>query len=427
MMNPNNQVSKQQRTAILDRLYRRISQLDNEALIQLDYLTNTAEKIEFYLDETDAQADDTYPAYTGPLQRKTAPRSESGASQRRLTRRGFMLALLFGGATVTTGGALALLLNNADGPAVSPAPTLPPNMEPTAIAQQPTLTSAPSSTPPLPTLTPDTHQDDVIASLQQELATSQTDQSTLAGELDNTRLERDTLSSELASAQADVDYLQQVVGLYRQLEAVGLDDTLLLGLGPVGMALLALENGRTALTTGIEDATTRLATIEVQSPTIANGLLWLEDQVNSLSTTLQDLENALSSVVEPVAPITQQIGDFIGQILSLLPFGVGEHIRAGLEAIGTILTHIPELVASINPLVITPLRQWVSPESEDQGLIAEVVNPINNGLIPSAQGMVENSSALSSAYNTQLATPTQDALDARAAIREQIVALTGTV
>ena len=130
--------------------------------------------------------------------------------------------------------------------------------------------------------------------------------------------------------------------------------------------------------------------------------------------------------MEPVAPIAQQIGDFIGQILDLLPFGVGDQIRRGLEAIALILTHIPELIASINPVLITPLRQWVSPE-EGKGLVAEVVTPINQNLLTPAQGMVTDTAALADTYHQQIADPVQFALDSRAAIRGQIAALTGVI
>ncbi len=162
----------------------------------------------------------------------------------------------------------------------------------------------------------------------------------------------------------------------------------------------------------------------MQSPAIANGLLWLENQVAALSMLLQQLENALRDVFSPVEPITTQIGNFIGQIIDMLPFGVGQHIRAGLEAVALILTHIPELVASINPMFLTPLRQWVSPDG-DKGLVPEVVRPISANLVNPAQQVVDSASALETAYNDQLKTPVEQALAARAQIRSMIADLTG--
>ena len=42
---------RQQRAALLDRIYRRISQLDDETLVQLDALTDTVERLEFTVEE----------------------------------------------------------------------------------------------------------------------------------------------------------------------------------------------------------------------------------------------------------------------------------------------------------------------------------------------------------------------------------------
>ncbi len=384
--------SRSQRAALLDRVYRRISLLDDEALVQLDRLITTTDRVEFYEEP-------------GP-----APR---------LSRRGFLVGLLLGGASVGALGSGFWLLQQQEAQShLAAAPTPPP-------AAQPTLHGEPLGATHFPTTpTPDAALQAEIEALRQQLADSQGERLAIRTELDSARAEAAQLATDLQTSQNDAAYLQQVVALYRQLEATGLDDLLLAGLGPLGVALLAIQTGRDALSAGIEEAAAKLATIEIQSPAIANGLLWLEEQIALLSQTLQSLEDALSSVVEPVAPVAQQIGDFIGQVLDLLPFGVGEQIRRGLEAIALILTHIPELVASINPLLITPLRQWVSPD-ETKGLVAEVVQPISEHLISPAQGMVDSTAALETTYNDQLATPVGTALDARAEIRRQIVALSG--
>ncbi len=384
--------ARSQRAALLDRVYRRISLLDDEALAQLDRLITTADRVEFY--------------------------EEAGPS-RRLTRRGFLVGLLVGGASVGALGGGAWLLQQQEAQAsLAAAPTPPQAVQPTLHGEPLSATAAPA------TASPDTTLHTEIDDLRRQLADSQGERLAMRTELDSARAEASQLATELQTSRNDVAYLQQVVALYRQMEAAGLDNLLLAGLGPLGVALLAIQTGRDALSAGIEEAAARLATVEVQSPVIANGLLWLEEQINLLAQTLQSLEDTLSGVVEPVAPVAQQIGDFIGEVLRLLPFGVGDQIRRGLEAIALILTHIPELIASINPLLITPLRQWVSPD-ETKGLVAEVVQPISEHLISPAQGMVDSTTALETTYNEQLATPVGTALDMRAEIRRQIIALAG--
>ncbi len=375
------------RAAMLDRIYRRISRLDDNTLAQLDRLTDTAGSIEFAEDQPEL-------------------------ARAMVNRRAFIITLLLGSIAAAGGGGTALLLNQRSPaePAVSAlsTPTLQGGPEPTR---------SPSPTPGLP---PDVLIDD----LEGQLSSVQGERIALRVELEAARDTIAQLENTLQQSQSDATYLQQVVGLYRQLEDTGLDAAILAGMGPVGLALLAIGSGSATLETGIQEAARLLATVEVQSPTIANGLLWLEEQVNYLSQTLQALEDALSDVLDPVRPITDQIGTFIGQVLDALPFGVGAHVRSGLEAVAAILSHVPELVASINPLVLTPLRQWVSPD-EDKGLVAEVVRPISENLISPAQGMVDGTNTLETAYRDQLETPVQNALAARSQIRQTLDALIG--
>jgi hypothetical protein len=391
MDNPSPFANNRSRAARLDRLYRRISQLDDESLASLDDLVATADSIE--LVDADPPALHTRPS---------------------VSRRRFLLGVLVGGAAVAGGGTLLLSAQSATQEAAIPTPT--------ANQPLPTLRGEPVSGP---IATPGPAPDEIITTLESRLTNLSAERLALRAELDSARTRQVDLEGQLQAQQNDIAYLQQVVLLYEQMEATDLDTRIAAGISPVAAAMVAIQTGRGLLQAGIQQAAAALSTVEVQSPAIANGLLWLEDQVNLLSTALQNLEDALSDLVEPVAPAAEQIGDFIGQVLDLLPFGVGQNIREGLDAVAAILTHIPELIASINPVIITPLRQWVSPEESDKGLIAEVVRPISENLISPAQNMVENTSALETAFNTGLKTPVEQALADRAVLREQLHRLTG--
>ncbi|MFC1960541.1 hypothetical protein ACFLYO_07515, partial [Chloroflexota bacterium] len=391
-----------QRATMLDRIYRRIGQLDDASLASLDELTASADAF--------ALADDA------PIQ--PVKRSSTGVG-----RRGFLLALLAGGVATATGGAALILQQEATTTQVIPtvgaaAPSL--QGEPLLATAQPAAITRP------------TQAEIAAEGLRGELSNANTDRialqtqnDTLRTQLNMAQAEYANLTGELEARNNDIAYLQQVITLYDQMEAAELDNIVQAGLGPVGAALLTLQTGRGFVQAGLEQAAALLATVEVQAPTIANGLIWLENQVNMLAGALQRLEDALSTIVEPVQPVAQQIGDFIGKILDLLPFGVGDNIKAGLEATAAILTHIPELVASINPQIITPLRQWTSPDDPEKGLVAEVVRPISENLISPAQTMINSSTALETTYDAALKGPAEVALNQRAALREQLHTLTG--
>ncbi len=392
------------RAAILDRLYRQLNQLDDRSLAELDALIASGGGFELV--------------------------EESALRPPRLDRRAFLLWFLAGGLVTAGGGAALLIAGERAGTVKLPVfNSAPPTLHGDSAAG---VTAAPDP-------------DAIIARLQEDLAAlrserlglraqlnatqadldrSRAELETTRADVETTRAEKETLAAELQARNKDIAYLQQVITLYQQMEAAGLDDRVMAGLTPLNLALLALQTARALLQTGVNQAAGLLAGIELQSPIIADGLLWLEIQISQLAATLQSLEDALSGLVEPVKPIAEQIGDFIGQVLDALPFGVGQNIRAGLEAIGAILTHIPELVNSINTLVITPLRQWISPEA-DKGLVAEVVRPISANLIAPAQAMVDNTAALEATFSEKLKTPVEDALTARARLRQELHRLTG--
>ncbi|MBN2469750.1 MAG: hypothetical protein JXN59_03410 [Anaerolineae bacterium] len=375
------------RAALLDQLYQRINHLDEPTLASLCDLLAEGAQVEFV--------------------------AEAPPSRRGVGRRAFLTTLLAGGAAAAGSGATLLWQAQGDLPLKSAAgPTLSPTLQGLPLAAQPT------SAPPTP------GPEATLAGLRDELTSARTEQLTLRAELDGLRRNNDQLVANLQAREADVVYLQQVVALYDQMEAIGLDNTVATGLSPVNLSLAAAATARGLLQVGVQQVAALLSTVEMQAPAIANGLLWLEEQVSLLSGALQRLEDTLSGLVEPVQPVANQIGDFINRVLDILPFGVGDNLQAGLNAVGALLTHIPELVASINPLVITPLRQWVSPE-DGQGIVAEVITPINTQLVAPAQQMVCDSAALETTYNEGLKAPVENALATRAAIRADLYRLTG--
>ncbi len=389
---PTISLTPRSRAAILDRLYRRIGALDDESLMNLDALTESADRF--------AMAEEA-PAVAAP----DPP----------LGRRAFLLALLTGGAAVAASGTALILRGENITSAIAPAPVEPPAAAIPALHGEP-LAAAPTAALPSPV--------DQMRTLRQELADARSERLILQAQLDSARDEHGRLAAELEARQNDIAYLQQVIAVYDQMDATGLDAAVDAGLSPVGLAIMTTQASRDMLQTGILQAAGLLATVEVQSPVVANGLIWLEDQVNQLAALLQQLEDTLSGLVEPIAPAAQQVGDFIGQVLDLLPFGAGANIRAGLEAIATLLTHIPELVASINPQIITPLRQWVSPR-EGEGLVANVVRPISENLVTPAQALVDNTASLQGTFASQLQEPARAALETRAALRQQMQTMRG--
>lgn len=404
-MNPTNPLDERGRAALLDRLFRRISQLDDATLWQLDALTSSGDVV---------------------LPPEAEPHD--------FTRRGFLLTLLLAGTgAVMGGGAAAMLLSQ---------PARPQAEEPAVVgvpggAVEPTV---------IPSATPDrlAYAQTTITQLEARLTEVNSERLALRAQLDTARsditnltqnvntlntslIQREgelgTTQQALEQAQADVDYMQRLLDIYGELEAVGLDETLGTGIQTFALALLALEDGRNLVESGVQQATLLLQSVETQTPTIANGLLWLENQITALSDALRSLEDALGEPLDPVRPVAEQFGGFVGDVIDALPFGMGQPLREVVDAAANLIGYVPDLVESTNPTLVTPLRQWVTPESDQPDtLVAEVVEPIRSTLIAPTQDFSGETTGLESSYESTLAAPVAQALAARAAIRERLAA-----
>ncbi len=373
----------QQRRALIEHIGRRMSRMDDERLIRLEEVTREG-----------------------------------------LTRRGFLRTLIVGIASAACGaGATALVSGLGAGaiggeplpspsPGVTPAPTSAPTRPPTVTPQP---TGFPTSTPGMP---PEAAAR--IGELESRVAELSAQRDELLERIDELQASLQDALSQISALQAENSSLRELVALYEQLEATGLDDAIMAGFGPVGLAVLAAAGSRVTVESEVVAARDALDGLESDVPTISNGLSWLEARLNELADSLQTVEDTLSQAVEPARPFADLVGEFIRTVLNLLPFGAGEPIVAGLEAIGALLTNLPDLIRNAGTMVISPLEQWYS--GDEPEMVTGVVKPVRDRALGAAERLAQDTASLESAYNEQLVRPVEDILARRRAIREQIEA-----
>ncbi len=391
----------QQRAILLDRVFRRIGRLDDQSLIQFDEMIKTVE--------------------TGKMPAQVVPApSKPQVDADRLSRRYFLAALVAGAVVAAaSGGAAAVALSDeqvrqwlaeqgwmttSTPPAATPGPS-------------PTLFASPPPTLP--------------AAVRNQIAALQNQVASLTTERDNLREQVVSLGGQVRDANGQIVDLKSKNGdlldladLYRQLEGVNLDQVITAALNSLGVTVLAIDTVRTALNTGIALAVRVLQGIEDQLPLIAAGVDWLERQVATLSAGLRAFQTALA--VTGSAPLTQSITNFVSQVLDILPFGVGQNTKLALQAMGDVLSSLPDLLNNVNVMVLEPLRTWVGTDNQG-GLRDSLLHPLREQLLTPAQQIVANAENLNTVYNTQLAQPVQSALDQRAKIRSAIDKKAGAI
>jgi hypothetical protein len=400
----------QQRALVLDRLFRRISKLDDGRLAELEQ-TIRAEV-----------GDTTGSQPVPPLTRQTKPSQKPPLSPDQRSRRYFLATLAAGSVVlVAAGGAAAVALNDENirrwlaeqGWLPVPTPYLPtptPGPSPTLeLTPEPTFPAAARSQ---------------IAALQDRLVA-------LTAERDDLRQQVTALSGQVNDANGQINDLRakngafrDVLDLYRQLEDLNIDQVITTALAAMGVPVLAIATIRAALDAGVGLAARILQTIEDQMPLIAAGLDWLDQQVARLTAGIRAIQTALA--VTNNTRLAQAMQDFLSQVLDMLPFGVGQNVKAVLLAMGEVLKRLPDLIDNVNVMLIGPAQAWIVPGKEG-GLHDLLLRPVREQVLAPAQQMVANAENLNTVYNQQLAQPVQSVIDQRARIRAEITKKAGAL
>jgi hypothetical protein len=373
----------QQRASLLDRLFRRLSKLDDDSLIQLETITRAAES-------------------GAPIAIPQSQQAPTKADPDQLSRRYFLASLLAGGVlAASAGGAAAVALtNNEVRQWLSEQGWLPPD-----TPQLPTGTPGPS---PIPSLPPQAQNE--ISSLQGQVFS-------LTTERDSLREQLAAATTQLTTLQSNHDIASELVNLYKQLEVIDIDGIITAALAAIGVPIVAIEAIRQALNGGATVIVRLLESVEDQLPLIAAGLDWLEDQVDSLALTLTTLREALE--ITGNTPLAQGATRFVSSVLDLLPFGVGQNIKRGLQLMGEVIARLPDLLNNVSARLLLPARALIVSDKQT-GLYSILLQPVRDQLLTPAQQMIANAENLNTVYNNQLAQPTQTALEERARIRAEI-------
>ena len=219
------------------------------------------------------------------------------------------------------------------------------------------------------------------------------------------------------AAEAEIARLQGLVDLYKDLEKIGLDAILQAGMTAVALPLEGVELGAKALKSGLDLIEEALLSLEEALPTAQESILWLEDRVSALADGVEKLEMALGKALDKATdnPIAETLNEFASMILDSLPFGLGDKIRGVLDGLVNLVTSVDDLIEGANSHLLEPLREeWF------EGLGATLLDPLIEHVLDPLEAHLQNLAALVDAWQHKLMAPTQQALEQRAKIRENI-------
>jgi hypothetical protein len=226
----------------------------------------------------------------------------------------------------------------------------------------------------------------------------------------------------LEAADAEIARLQGLVDLYEDLEKVGLDAILGVGMSAVALPLELVEQGAKALRSGLELLEEAILSLQEALPTAQESIVWLETQISTVADGIEKLEKSLGQALDKAAsnPVAEKLADFAGMVLDNLPFGLGDKIRDVLDGLVHLVTSVDELVEGINTLALEPLREKWFPMEDGEGTAVTFLDPVVESVLDPLETHLGDLAALADTWQHKLVAPTEDALAERAKVREEI-------
>lgn len=438
MTNP--PLAPNERTALLDLLFRRISTMDDSSLRALHQLT---------IEVRPGQRIQLPPRSTPFTPPPPPPQRPPINKPSGIGRRNFLLGLFMGGSATICAAAAAgvafydqtlrdLLLQQGVLPSLTPLP-------PTSTAS-PTL----SPTPPTELVDQIAYLQSIVAGLTAErddlkvrLGATETnlnnanreigrlngENSVLMTERDTLRIKVDGLTADLSAAQNKVTALEtaaqqniKLIGLYNRLEAADLDSTVKTGLSEVDDSLVSLNNSQTAAAQDATAIKNDLRVIDNQMVTLNASVDWLDREVATLTANFRAYQTALSNV-QPNVDVAESTNRFAADVATAMTFS-SEESRVAVQAMGALVARLPEFFNNVNQQTIAPVRTWIVPDQQG-GLYKLLITPLRNGLLTSLQQLINSAENVKLIYNEKLAQPAQRVLEQRGRIRADIKQVAG--
>ncbi len=213
--------------------------------------------------------------------------------------------------------------------------------------------------------------------------------------------------------------LETLLSLYEIMDQVGLDGLVASALVLLGFSLDGIKGAATALRAAIGFVAGMIDRFESAVPQILSGIQAVDAIIETLQGYMAQLETIINDALAEAAPLTAAVDKFVDSLLALLPFGIGERIRAGLETMGAVVGLLPQAVQAVGDGLLSPMRTWF-PTGDAEDMRALLFTPIRaEVLIPTAQ-LLDDLIAFAERWDDDLAQPVQASLAQRQEIRGQI-------
>lgn len=258
--------------------------------------------------------------------------------------------------------------------------------------------------------------------LQAALDAAQRELAALRQNSTNASSQAEALSVELASASNHVSVLSGLLALYEQLEQVDVSAVVQGGISAVSDSLTNLLNGVPGLDEGITISQQALTDLENHIPLVENGRIWLAAQVTKLQTYFNGIQSLLETAVDTVGPFLQMLNTWFQDVLSWLPFGMGDKAAQIAQSITDLLTETPPTISGLTTNIAQPLDVWLArDETQTTVLHKTLITPLRQNLLAKTAETVAHIQTTQTTYQTELVAKVETAVSTRQQIHDLVI------
>ncbi len=231
---------------------------------------------------------------------------------------------------------------------------------------------------------------------------------------------REQTLPQATDLQSEVEKLRGLIALYETLDKIGIDAIISGAMSAFGGALDTLRGGVGLLSSGLTAAEDVISSFRNTFASIRDGLSAAEGAVSGLASLLTQAETWLGQATQAARPVLEQVRQFFDDLLSKIPFGVGDNMRKAIDALVGLVGAIPGAILQVNTRLLEPLRTGWFSDDNAKNIQGALLDPITqNVLDPLSKFLGEVDQALAR-WRTDVTMPVQSALDQRADVRKQI-------
>jgi hypothetical protein len=235
-----------------------------------------------------------------------------------------------------------------------------------------------------------------------------------------TQLAQQAPSQQIEELNAEIEKLKGLIALYENLERIGVDAVIDGALTVYKGFLDTLRGGVGLLQGGVGAAEGALGGFQNALALIHGALKAAEEAVANVAALFHNIESLLGDVTAPARPLLEQIRQFFDDLLSKIPFGVGDNIRRTINGIVGLVVAIPSMISSVSTGLLEPLRTgWFSDDAA-KNIQGTLLDPITQQVLTPLKKFLGDVDQTLAHWENDVSTPVRAALDQRQLVRDQI-------